>query len=52
MGASAPAITPLIYFLSEFIFINEHASKKVAFAVDFTAAGKASEIKAYWDILQ
>ena len=52
MGASALGITPLICFLSEFIFINEHTSKEVAFAVDFTAAGKASEIKAHWDILQ
>ena len=28
MGASALGITPLIYFLSEFIFINEHTSKE------------------------
>ena len=52
MGAYALGVTPLIHFLSKFIFINEHRSKEVAFADDFTVAGKASEIKAYWDILQ
>ena len=52
MGAYALGITPLIQFLSEFIFISEHRSKEVAFAYDLTVAGKASEIKAYWDILQ
>ena len=52
MGAYALGVTPLIHFLSEFIFINEQRSKEVAFADDFTVAGKASEIKAYWDILQ
>ena len=52
MGAYALGVTPLIHSLNEFIFINEHRSKEVAFADDFTVAGKASEIKAYWDILQ
>ena len=52
MGAYALAVTPLIHFLSEFIFTNEHRSKEAAFAEDFTAAGKTSEIKVYWDILQ
>ena len=52
MGAYALVVTPFIHFLSEFIAINEHGSKEVAFADDFTVAGKASEIKAYWDILQ
>ena len=51
-GAYALVVTPLIYFLSEFIFINEHRSKEVAFADNFTVAGKASDIEAYWDILQ
>ena len=45
MGACALGVTPLIHFLSEFIFINEHRSKEVAFADNFTIAGKASEIK-------
>ena len=47
MGAYALGITPLIQFLSEFIFISEHRSNEVAFAYDLTVAGKASEIKAY-----
>ena len=50
MGADAPGVTPLIHFLSNFIFINDRRSKEVA--DDFTVAGKAGEIKAYWDILQ
>ena len=50
VGAYALGVTPLIHFLSNFIFINDHRSKEVA--DDFTVAGKASEIKAYWDILQ
>ena len=52
MGAYALVVTPLIHFLSEFIFINEHRSKGVAFADSFIVAGKASEIKANWGILQ
>ena len=52
MGAYALGVTPLIHFLSGFIFINEYRSKEVAFAEDFTVSGRTSEIKAYWDILQ
>ena len=52
MGAYALGVTPLIYFLNEFIFVNEHRSKEVAFSDDFTVAGKVNEIKAYWDMLQ
>ena len=49
MGAYAVGVTtPLIHFLSEFIFINKRRSKEVAFADDYTAAEKASEIKPYW----
>ena len=51
VGAYALRVTPLIHFLTEFIFITEHRSKEVAFVDDFTVAGKASKIKAYWDIL-
>ena len=36
MGAYALGVTPLIHFLSEFICINEHSIKKVAFEDDFT----------------
>ena len=52
MGAYAPGVTFLTHFLSEFIFINEYRSKQVAFADNFTVAGKARDIKAYWGILQ
>ena len=52
MGAYALGVTPLIHFLSEFIFINENRSKEVVFADNFTVVGKASKIKAYLDILQ
>ena len=37
-------VTPLIHSLSEFIFIIEHRNKEVAFADDFTVAGKPYEI--------
>ena len=52
MGAYALGVTPLIHYLREFIFINEHRSKEVAFADDFTVAERASKIKEYWEILQ
>ena len=51
MAAYALGVTPLIQFLIEFININEHHSKEVAFADDFTVAGKVKEIKDYWDAL-
>ena len=49
MVAYALGVTPLIHFLNEFIITNKHRSKKVAFVDDFTVAGKAKEIKAYWE---
>ena len=52
IGAYVLGDTPLIHFLREFIFISKHGSKDVLFAEEFTVAGKASEIKAHWDILQ
>ena len=52
MGAYTLGVAPLIHFLSKFIFINEYRSKGVAFADSFIVAGKASEIKANWGILQ
>ena len=45
MGAYALGFTPLIHFLSEFIFINEHRSKEVAFADDFIVAGTQARSK-------
>ena len=47
MGAYALGVTPLIHFLSEFTFINEHRNKEAAFVDDLTVAGKVSKIKAY-----
>ena len=51
MAAYALGVTPLIQFLIEFINNNEHHSKEVAFADDFTVVGKVKEIKDYWDAL-
>ena len=52
MEAYALGDSPLIHFLSKLIFIKKHRSNEVAFVDDFTAAGKASKSKAYWDILK
>ena len=35
-----------------YTFLSTNRSKQVAFADDFTVARKASDIKAYWDMLQ
>ena len=45
MKTYALGVTPLLNFLHEFILINEHKSKEVAFADDLTVAGKIEEIK-------
>ena len=37
-------VTLLLHSLSEFIFIIEHRNKEIAFADDFTVAGKPYEI--------
>ena len=47
MGAYTLGILPLIHFLIEFISINLSA-KEVAFADDFTVAGKLTSIRDYW----
>ena len=52
MAAYALGITPLLHFFHEFISSKIHITKEVGFADDFTAAGKISEIKEYWDLLQ
>ena len=46
MGAYTLGILPLIHFLIEFISINLSA-KEVAFADDFTVAGKLTSIRDY-----
>ena len=47
MGAYALRILPLLQFLLDFISVNELHTKEVAFADDFTVAGKLSSIKDY-----
>ena len=48
MGVYALGILPLLQFLLDFISVNELNAKEVAFADDFTVAGKLSSIKDYW----
>ena len=47
MGAYALGILPLLQFLLHYISVNELSAKEVAFADDFTVAGKLSSIKDY-----
>ena len=47
MGAYALGILPLLQFLLNYISVNELNAKEVAFADDFTVAGKLSSIKDY-----
>ena len=49
MGEYALGILPLIHFLLEFISINHLSAKEVAFADDFTVAGKLTSIRDYWE---
>ena len=42
MGDYALGVTSSIHFLLKFIFINEHKSKEVPFADNFTVAGDYS----------
>ena len=51
MGIHALVVTPLFDFLHEFILINEHISKEVAFADDLTVAGNIKEMNQYWELL-
>ena len=51
VGAYALRILPLFQFLLNFISVNELNTKEVAFADDFTVAGKLSSIKDYWSQL-
>ena len=48
MGAYALAVLPLIHFLLEFISIDHLSANEVAFADDFTIAGKLTSIRDYW----
>ena len=40
MGDYALGVIPLIHFLLEYVLLNNHRCKEVAFADDFTIAGK------------
>ena len=51
MGAYALGILPLLQFLLDFISVNELNAREVAFADNFTVAGKLSSIKNYWSQL-
>ena len=46
--AYAFGILLLIHFLLEFISINHLSAKEVAFADNFTVAGKLTSIREYW----
>ena len=48
MGEGTLGILPLIHFLLQFISVNHLSAKDVAFANDFTVAGKLTSIKDYW----
>ena len=52
MGAYALVVTPFFHFLNEFIVVNEQRCKEVAFANNFSLAGKIREIKPHWEMLQ
>ena len=51
MAAYAIGITLLLKLLHELICMNNYISKEVAFADDFTVAGKISEIRKFWDMV-
>ena len=52
MAAYTLGVTPLIHFLHEYVSVNNHRCKEVAFADDFTIAGKIEGIRSYWELLQ
>ena len=51
MDVYALAILPLLQFLLDFTLVNKLNAKEVAFADNFTVAGKLSSIKDYWSQL-
>ena len=50
-GGYTLEILPLLQFLLGFILVNKLNAREVAFANDFTVAGKLSSIKDYWSQL-
>ena len=51
MASYAIGLTPLLKFLFDLIKEQHHNTKEVAYADDFTVAGKIKEIKEYWAVL-
>ena len=51
MAAYALAVTPLLSYLSQENNRNQRQTKQVAFADDFTVAGKINEIRMFWEAL-
>ena len=49
MAAYAIDVTPLLRLLYDQTRTQKHSLKEVAFADDFTEAGKMSEIKCFWN---
>ena len=49
MAAYAIGVTPLLRLLYDQTRTKNHSLKEVAFADDFTVAGKMSEIKCFWN---
>ena len=45
MGAYVPGVTPLLHFWHQLTIVNEHECKEVAFAGDFSVAGKIKRSK-------
>ena len=52
MAAYALGVTPLIHFLHEYVSMNNHRCKEVAFADNFTITGKIEGIRSHWELLQ
>ena len=52
MAAYAIGVTPLLRLLYDQTRTQNHTLKEVAFADDFTVAGKISEIKGFWNTLR
>ena len=51
MAAYAIGVTPLLRLLYDQTRTQNHTLKEVAFADDFTVAGKISEIKGFWNAI-
>ena len=52
MVAYVLGVAPLIHFLHQYVSMNNHRCKEVAFADNFTIAGKIEGIRWYWELMQ